>query len=244
MRALLPLVLFSSQALASFPENNLHVEDNFLAFDASMTEQTFRTTINEVINIYRPIVQRKGAQLAVEYNWNDSTVNAYAQKGFGVWTVSMFGGLARRPEITRDGFSLVVCHEVGHLLGAFPFYSGEDVATEGQADYWATQACAKRLWGASFNSRYLAASQSISNMLAATAGERFPNVNTKDRSVVRVTQESHPRAQCRLDTYLAGAACSKAFPITSYPLTQAQAFLASCAKSQLGARPACWFFQK
>lgn len=214
---------------------------------ASMTELEFRQTIDQVTNYYRPIVQARGAQLNVEYNWNDSTVNAYADKQPGVWTIAMYGGLARRQEITRDGFTLVVCHEMGHLLAGFPFYSGEDVASEGQSDYWATQACAKRIWRGNstrVKARAVAASQSISNMLATLAGDVFPSPNRKDPSVVIYTQDTHPDAQCRLDTYLAGVACNQVFPLDAYPLTQFQAYSVSCMPPQIAARPRCWFAPK
>lgn len=239
--------LASCSAFASFPENNLDREDFVQGFMSTMTESEFRQTIDQVTSVYRPIIQSRGAQLITEYNWNDSTVNAYADKQPGQWTIAMYGGLARRQEITKDGFMLVVCHEMGHLLGGFPFYSGEDVAGEGQADFWATQACAKRVWGGNASrtkARMVAASQSISNMLATLEGSAYPSPSRKDPSVVLYTQDTHPVAQCRLDTYLAGVACNQVFPLDAYPLTQFQAYSVSCLGLQKGARPRCWFAPK
>lgn len=229
------LCLLPSLAFASYPENNLDLEDTYSFTSISETE--FRSVINEVVNNYKPVINSRRAQLSVEYNWSDSTVNAYASKNGNQWTLAMFGGMARRPEITRDGFQLVVCHEMGHLLGGFPFYSNEDVASEGQADYWATQACAKAVWKSGYNyARAASASQSITNLLATLEGSSYPSQTRKDPSVVLYSVETHPAAQCRLDTYLAGAFCSTAFPLYAYPTTQQQAFVTSCQN-----RPRCWF---
>jgi hypothetical protein len=243
---LLPL-LMSAFSFASFPKNNLHEQDFVNGFTASISALEFRQTIDAVVNFYRPIIAARGANLTVEYNWEDSTVNAFADKQGNEWTIAMYGGMARRPEITRDGFQMVVCHEMGHLLGGFPFYSNEDLAAEGQADFWATQACVKRVWkggGPAIKARAIAASRSISNMLATLEGNAYPSPDRKDPSVVLYTQDTHPVAQCRLDTYLAGVACNQVFPTDAYPKTQFQAYSVSCMPPQKAQRPRCWFAPK
>lgn len=70
--------------------------------------------------------------------------------------VRISGGLARRPELTQDGFTLIVCHELGHHLGGFAFSPPDPLigvwaATEGQSDYFATQVCARKLWAQDFS---------------------------------------------------------------------------------------------
>lgn len=80
---------------------------------------------------------------------------------FGAWQVQVTGGLARRPELSQDAFTLVVCHELGHHLGGFPFAASTPIpipiespmlevwaANEGQADYFSAQSCSKKMWGA------------------------------------------------------------------------------------------------
>lgn len=153
----------------------------------------------------------------------------------------MYGGLARRPEVTKDGFVLVICHELGHHLGGFPFYSGGDwAANEGQADYFATHACAHKMWDGSADNalsrdgvdpvakqqcdqsytlqderdvcyRTANASQSLANLLAVLGAENTPQFSTPDLSEVSATYEGHPAAQCRLDTYFGGALCATRF---------------------------------
>jgi hypothetical protein len=135
-----------------FPENKLNLEDRLDRKDANLTEEKFNKIISKVGDYYSPIVKTHGAQLKFSRGWEDSTVNAYASQDGNLWTVAMFGGLARRPEVTEDGFALVVCHEMGHHIAGFPFYKSlrgvnDWGATEGQADYFSTQTCARNIWG-------------------------------------------------------------------------------------------------
>ena len=151
----------------------------------------------------------------------------------------MFGGLARRSEVTADGFALVICHELGHHLAGFPFVQSW-ASNEGQSDYFATQSCARLLWGDQLEKnalsrneipqypkalcdekwtdeneqnlcyRNMLAGHSLATLLGAL-GRQIPNFDTPDSSIVDSTDHSHPKAQCRLDTYMAGALCSVAF---------------------------------
>jgi hypothetical protein len=138
--------LISIGAQASFlPKNNLHLEPIYGS--NGMTEQKFKALIDEIVDKYRPVVESHGATLQVNYLWNDSTVNASAEQRGNTWIINMYGGLAKRPEVTEDGFSAVVCHELGHHLGGFFFYDDHDWASaEGQADYFATHSCLREVW--------------------------------------------------------------------------------------------------
>ncbi len=61
----------------------------------------------------------------------------------------------------------------------------------------------------------------------------------KDPSVVQETFETHPKAQCRLDTYVAGAICG-ADPRTPFSATNPNQ--GACVNQLApGARPACWY---
>ncbi len=61
----------------------------------------------------------------------------------------MWGGYAKHPLATEDGFTAFVCHEIGHHLGGFPFWKepgAEWSSAEGQADYFAATKCLRTLW--------------------------------------------------------------------------------------------------
>lgn len=132
-----------------FPKNNLRIPTSMFRPGQTMTEETFNRIIDGVSSVYSPIIQSKGATLVVNKDWNDATVNAYASRGSNnTYQVFMFGGLARHPATTEDGFALVVCHEIGHHIGGFPkkseIFSSSWASNEGQADYFATTKCLRK----------------------------------------------------------------------------------------------------
>lgn len=261
--------LFAVNAFATIlPENDLWKED-VLEFEENMTEAEFNALIDDAAKHYAPIVEKFGAKLIMNKYWKSSVVNASAQKIGNQWMVNSYGGLARRKEVTKDAFVTVVCHEIAHLVGAFPFYSGSDMATEGQADFYATHVCTRKLWqNQSFEGevavharsqcdsiykeeaerkicyRSSMAGQSLGNLLAYLSGDKQPQFETPDQKYVNKTYEGHgPSSQCRLDSYFNGALCSKVYDLFSYPKTEEEAYQQSC-KSGIGARPRCWFAPK
>lgn len=153
----LATVLTLSQALACdvhgksgiAPENNMqiHVGDKS---SNNMTEELFHATIKRASDVYESIVEANGAKLKMNNKWEDPTVNASAQQSGKTWIVNMYGGLARHPHATADGFLMVVCHELGHHLGGAPRKSGiwggtRWASNEGQSDYWASLKCMRKI---------------------------------------------------------------------------------------------------
>jgi hypothetical protein len=131
------------------PENNLKITTTMKRF-GGLSEAQFNAAIDKVETIYAPVIASMGAKLNIIRKWEDATVNAYAQQAGKEWKVSMFGGLARHETITEDGMSLVVCHEIGHHIGGAPqkasMWASSWASNEGQADYWATLKCLRKVW--------------------------------------------------------------------------------------------------
>lgn len=144
------------------------------------------------------------------------------------------GGFARRLA-GLDAVALAFCHELGHHLGGAPQDLSEDPvwrSAEGQADYWAASECLKEVFSkhdnvgivahldvpraaaqrcdAAFPSpdesaickRSAAAAQDLVRVFPAGAPLDF---STPDSSVAGSVVLDYPSAQCRLDTFLAGA---------------------------------------
>lgn len=267
------------------PKNDWHKYDRLDSL-ANMSPEEFEALVDQVLDVYEPMVQSHGAELVRNKLWDDPTVNASAQQEGTRWIVNMYGGLARRPEVTADGFSLVVCHELGHHLGGFPLKGERWAATEGQSDYFATQSCARAIWKNQISEneafrltvnevarsqcdsvwqehddqnlcyRIAEASKSLATLLAAIGGSTgLPDFSTPDLSKVDRTTESHPAAQCRLDTYMNGATCTDIFDSSTIPgksnpagqssvAAELEAAASSCmeAKGQItGLRSRCWF---
>jgi hypothetical protein len=109
--------LFSLTGAASIlPPNNFNIYDDPSKI-ANITEQQFNTICDQVVALWQPLAELHHAKLVVNKLWKDSTVNASAEQRGNTWILNMYGGLARRPEISQDGFALVVCHELGHHIG-------------------------------------------------------------------------------------------------------------------------------
>ena len=260
---------YAGREVTFMPENELHLQDSM--YLTNMTQTEFLAILNKVRKVYSPIISRLGARLNIIGRWEDSTVNAYAYQRGGTWYVEIFGGLARRPEVTADGLALVVCHELGHHVGGFPAYSRSWASSEGQSDYFATQACAKRLWqydyegnekafalGSSEALRFCSNSRlseqqkplCVRTIDAATGlsrllgGGEYVSVDDPDRTQVTSTQTSHPRGQCRLDTYAQGAICIVGWRDDVIPRTEKETELYTCTRTKGftdGSRPRCWY---
>jgi hypothetical protein len=169
-----PSIACTPDATEGFvPKNNLKISVNQKRL-GGISEQQFNDVISKVENIYSPIVTGMGAKLIIERNWTDGTVNAYAQQSGKNWKVSMFGGLARHETITEDGMALVVCHEIGHHIGGAPRkvspWSSPWASNEGQADYFATLKCLRRVWDQD-NNQEVIANMTVPESLAKACGQ-------------------------------------------------------------------------
>ncbi len=240
-------------------------------------------------------------------SWESDFANADAGRSRqeSSWYVGVGGGLARLPAMTPEGLALVLCHEIGHLFGGFPFiregFTGLalPVSVDGQADYFSAQVCVRKIW-AQDNNRYNLEGFTYEQMIEPAAvtqcnaiypatperelcyktvfagmsfvkalGRRseedpVPSVATPDLSEVGVTDNLHPMAQCRLDTFVAGALCPTVLDaalnpaavyydetkIPGYELAapggeaaRDQSMASSCHENfwPEGARPRCWF---
>lgn len=136
------------------PKNNLYIKvqsSNKSQKKIGLSEEEFHQSIDKVTSVYKDIVASKGAELVVKKDWEDGTVNAFANRDKNKWVMTFYGGFARHKAITKDGISLLVCHELGHHMGGAPvkrsFFRFKTWATnEGQADYWGTLKCLRRVF--------------------------------------------------------------------------------------------------
>jgi hypothetical protein len=186
LKKLILLTALSLVANTAFPctedgsEGILPENDMWISTDAkgisTIDEAEFNAVIDKVIAIYEPIISQMGGTLNVERNWSDGTVNAYASRSGGTWNVAMFGGLARHNTITSDGFALVVCHELGHHIGGAPkkasFWSTW-ASNEGQADWFSTAKCLRRVFRAEANSAQVVAGMNVPKVVIDECAAQF-----------------------------------------------------------------------
>lgn len=281
-RALLLVALMAVALGSSTFANNRQIDDGFapennlwIGTDEKMvstvTKEAFNKIMDDVGAIYAPIVKAKGGNLVFQRNWDDGTVNAYASRQGTTWQVAMFGGLARYKDMTVDGFTYVVCHELGHHLGGAPKYVRNPWASvEGQSDYYGGLKCMKRLWAndnnvaivdnmqvdavvekacekqfansneAALCKRLAMAGKTLGQTLADLGQEKAVDFATPSTVVVTKLMESHPPAQCRMDTYFAAALCDKD-PTDDFSDTDRLVGACNAGTETIGFRPRCWY---
>lgn len=203
------------------PPNDLWKEDS-LNFAPNISKEKFIAIIEAAKEVYAPIAKANGDRLTVNARWDDATVNANCSRMFGSVTINMYGGLARRDEITPDGFALVLCHELGHAYGGKPYIQAwRRMSAEGQADYYGVGDCLNIVlpklradWTMIETTAYISekcdalhpnnrtanlicqrkmtAGQSTANLLAVLTKEDTPDFETPDPTVVSSTLTSYP----------------------------------------------------
>lgn len=245
---LMALVTFAMDASVAhatcFPKNNLWIPRHTTIQTHDIAEDVFNSAIDKVLNHYGPIVKKElGCALVFNRLWDDGTVNSDTTvDASGNCVVNSYGGLARFPGMeSESAYAAVACHEVGHHMGGAPIYSDQDwAAVEGEADYWATKECMKGIGYSAQESQD--AALALAKVLGALGGDPVPDPSKIDKSVVKKTYEDHPKAQCRLDTYLNGLACDVLGPMSQEDPKVNSCFDYPSKKTYaVGSRPRCWF---
>jgi hypothetical protein len=132
------------QATASVPLNPLFIPPGS-RFASDVTEAEFDRINNKIRDLYQSHFKAMNATLEIRSDWEDGTVNAFADYEYDTYIIETFGGFARHPMLTRDGYALLICHELGHHMGGAPTPPGSTwPSLEGQADYFATLKCLRR----------------------------------------------------------------------------------------------------
>ena len=186
----LSLVLVASLSLSSMAfgcsedgssgfveENSLNIPVGMKSINGGITEAQFNTVIEQIETMYKPIVKSMGGNLSIDRLWSDGTVNANASRIGSKWHINMYGGLARHETITQDGFSLVLCHELGHHIGGAPKIGGwipinKWASNEGQSDYFATLKCLRQVF-LNDNNRAIIAKMEVPAQLTAACTKAF-----------------------------------------------------------------------
>lgn len=273
---LLPFTGFSKVEHNCFPDTNYKIPatmsmNGFFKADTAMavtglTQIEFEEVINKFSNFWSPIIMNKyQKKLVFENDWDAQRVNASATRDDdNNPVIKVSGGLARHPEITKNGLILILCHELGHHLGGAPkSFRGRSKkrswsSAEGQADYFATTKCMPKMvlndvlyqetvkmdhpqCQNDLCKKIAPAALSVGNLFASLKGEwERPSIETKSPHSVFRTFYQHPTPQCRLDTFIAGSLCSADFDID---FDNSDHKIGSCLSDlePEAARPKCWF---
>lgn len=167
------------------PENDMKIPVGYSvkygdAMAGGLSEAEFNDVLDRIERIFTSEIAQHGGRLRVNRRWSDATVNASAQQFGSSWILNMYGGLARHPEITNEGFALVACHELGHHIGGAPKirgWMGNMWATnEGGADYYATLKCLRKYFAEDDNAAIIENSE-IDPMARLLCESEFSNID-------------------------------------------------------------------
>lgn len=215
MKRLLLLLLFSVSVNASVDEMPARSEA------VKLPEKTFDRIITLFETSFSPLAQANNRELVFMTDYDSDWIQAFARR----WEedqVIVYGGAAAVTNGSEDTFALILCHETGHLYGGKPW--GEEhnkLSVEGQADYWASSVCLKKILpslsprvasavslklceGESMCARSVDAFLALTAQFADNRSLPHPRLETPDETVVTTLQFTHPSPQCRLDTFMAG----------------------------------------
>lgn len=83
---------------------------------------------------------------------------------------------------------------------------------------------------------------SLGKLLAAVTKDSSPNTyETPDQSIVTKTFDGHPKAQCRLDTFLSASLCDHTILEADSPTDPNVGVCSLRSGDKVGNRPLCWF---
>lgn len=265
-------------APAKLPDSPLLEEPNL--------PPALRDMIARLDAMYSPEVARHGRTLEL-LAVSSNEAGAWAIPKETAWQVRASRALlAEKPG--DDVIAMILCHEVGHLLGGFPFKGavpgvplaeGTKEAAEMQSDYFAGKECLPRLFASEpeVNARFRdevdastrarcddvwrdEGARDVCYRIARTA-ERFgirdarrnghptPDLETPATDEVERTLSDYANSQCRVDTVVQGALCTKRNRVgvipgivdaTISPDAEALSEPYACSEGP-GARPRCWY---
>lgn len=127
-----------------FPVNDIEISDKTNDIEL---ESVYKSTGSLIIELFQDQAKRENGILKLNFDFNSSKVNAYADRDEdGIWKVTFLGGLLRHKKFTKNLFIGVLCHELGHHIGGDPKkLQNSWSSVEGQADYFAGNICLKKI---------------------------------------------------------------------------------------------------
>lgn len=234
------LLIFTNTALGSIFKDFTRAE---YVSKSMIEEQRVQEIVDHLEELFTPVFSYHRAKLLIQINWDDPTINLYAEQTGSDWLVHIFMGYYTLAGMSEDALALSLCHELGHHLSGYP-YKSSWASAEGQADYFANHVCTGMLWEKDDNSSYrtklpesllklctdrydlddqidlcsrkMQAGLSLAKVMADHSHTALENDLVKLPEVERMIY-THPTAQCRLNTFIRATLCSKKFNLRVIP---------------------------
>ena len=250
-----------------------------LASMTSLAQSWKEQIINDAKAIYEPLsITTFNKPLYFRIN-ESSTVGGSAHHETDHLAIILDKGLLITPRLTPDGFRMLICHELGHLFGGAPRKNvpaewegptAEDglslLTSEGQADYYASLVCFRKLLeiesSLSPKPDYQRAGARLKQKCETLAGYKKQKLQTclrtglagedflkltfdfsiscekaDDSIAPHLIRDFYPDRQCRLDTIVNGALCSEShLMVLDFDRMEDNG-----CRQNYATRPACWY---
>jgi hypothetical protein len=264
MKRILLLLLFLTISFPALASVERHLTLTAPSTYNDYTEARYDEVLNRFISIMQRSVGARGGELKILRDWTDGAVNAWAWREGKEYWIEAPGGAARYYLINEEAFLATLCHELGHLMGGAP--GNHDISFEGQSDYYSSAKCLRVVlneiepfkkiepsvdvvkscskWSTEKDrelcERSVIGALSLTSYYAQLEKVANPQISTPSRDQVTDTLQAHPKAQCRFDTYLAGALCPIEATVEFGEKDWRQGACTSVYEPTF-ARPSCWF---
>jgi hypothetical protein len=250
----------------------------FILIDLTFSKDWQDQIIEEAKELYGPIALESFSKPLIIRKLNDRSVVASADHGLDHLSVNLYQGLLDAKRLNPDSLRMVICHELGHLFAGAPRKNipmewdgpiASDgmsyMSSEGQADYYASAVCFRKLLensqidypldrsrvGPHFLSKCQIKGQLETNDLdiclrAGMAGFDFLNLayefdisceNHSEHIASQIIRDAYPDRQCRLDTFIQGSFCNIDMPLVMDFFDDQKN---TCFLPQAG-RTKCWY---
>ncbi len=210
--------------------------------DKITTESDLQAVIDKVINTFRPRLEEQGRRFTIERDqYNPNISFKTFRKSTKESGILISGNAQRFAGATSDAIAFAICTQLGSLIGGAPYQrvTGGFGAVNGQAIYWASLKCFRKVFENDFNYMGDTTNPEIRKKCRATWGYKnrdneavqlcertaqagldlakisadYVNSNAsilnKDKKIVFLTNTQNLLPQCKLDTIMAGALCKK-----------------------------------
>ena len=193
----------------------------------------------------------------IEINFeNDLLKNATATHHGAKRNIIVHAGLGKAKYMSKDHFSLILCHEVGHHFGGAPMMEGEHnywASDEGQADYFGAKECMRKVLRP-HNEKIL-----VKPIITKQCRDSYPQEEEEAQICIRTAKaaEEFGKRDFLLNHYdqepseidykeilLMNAIPverSFRFPFEQYPSSQCRTDIMFQAALQSNYKPKCWF---
>ena len=158
MLRILPLLFLSLSVHASLFEKDYYLEET--DFNKSIDYTAYKNISSILKTHFDPIIISKGGELEIILDTVSSRINATASRVDNLWKIKFFGGMLNHRLMNKNLFTAILCHELGHHIAGAPLKKARShsvawVSVEGQADYFTTNICLKKLYLYSDNETFV-----------------------------------------------------------------------------------------